>query len=139
MGSRHISSYRNGIEFEFVGKERRMESIFLYAGRQLGYKRYRRALPGCVKFRFKREDVYRIFGKPEKSSNGGGTYYGLPIMPWDRYRRADCCLHFQYHPIQGTITMITLMPPNWTPKGIPPRKTGAIQSRLPERRVQNER
>ena len=125
-----VSSRANGITFRFDGKPLRISTIYLHSTGYEGYKRYRRPLPGRVRFRYKREDIRAMFGLPTKSSDGGGTFYGMPVPAWDSYKRSNGCLHFKYHRETGHITMITLMPVGCEYDSIEKRKSGCIQDKI---------
>ena len=125
-----LISRANGIVFRFDGKPLRISTLFLYSTGHTDYKRYRRPLPGHVRFRYRREDIRNLFGVPNETSDSGDTFYGLPVPAWDSYKRPDGCLHFQYHEKTGSVTMITLMPVGCEYESIVKRKSGCIQRKI---------
>ncbi len=71
-------------------------------------------LPEGLRFDMSRARVVERLGAPSLSKAETGGAFGLP--GWDRYDRQDHSLHVQYAPGEGSVGLITLLPPQPPPR-----------------------
>ncbi|GEM_PF-6421391 len=91
----YLTNPKKGIEL-VISEEKLVTTIHLFSGQENGYSLFNEKMPFNLSFSMSKEDLRKLFGKPNRVGGGHNALYLGYVDPWEKFYLSPYTIHVVY-------------------------------------------